>query len=217
MLGPALPNTQVFNCDSATKFLAQIQTALDCLSDTEEHNHFQYPGLNQQQLTEWLQNSSLHQTINNFASLIKLLENPTNISPAKQQEAFKAFAEITNYQQVNANTITDNIADAQQKILDLNSFYIFMSLGIVLILVVWIITIFGAISWETALFLTVFIFLFLYLFSIAYRKQGQNIINNERTELNNLTAVSQQNFEQNITHWIRGLYAAAVIANNNEE
>lgn len=212
MLGPISVNTQIFNCDSANKFLAQVQSALNCLAG--DHDHFQH--YKEESLSDWLQNGSLHQTIISVDTMLKLLNNDEEITSAKQAEAYKVFQNITNYQQTNLNDVANNIADAQQKILDLNSFYFFMSLGIVLILVIWIVAISGVISWAAALFITVFIFLFLYLFSIAYRKQGQNIINEERNNLQGVGIAAQINFEQSIVYWAKGLLAAAATTKNDE-
>lgn len=197
MLGPIIPNSQIFDCNSAAKFLGQVQSALNCLAG--DHNHFQH--YHTDSLTDWLQDGSLHQTIKN----VELLFNHKEFTSEQQKAAYAAFQEVTNYKQ-EINPISTN---TQEKILELNSFYFFMTLGIIVILIIWVVAISGAYSWATALFLTVFVFIFLYLFSIAYRKQGQNIINEERVHLENLNLSNQENFEYSITHWLQGLVAAA--------
>lgn len=197
MLGPIAAQTQIFDCNSAAKFLAQVQSALNCLSG--DHDHFQH--YHAESLTDWLQNGSLHQTIKNM----ELLFREKELTLEQQKAAYTAFQAVTNYKQ-EINPIN---TDTQEQILELNSFYFFMTVGIIVIIIIWVIAISGAYSWATALFLTVFVFLFLYLFSIAYRKQGQNIINEERVKLENINMANQENLEYSIAHWLQGLLAAA--------
>lgn len=148
-----------------------------------------------------------------FSCMVDLIQNYSNcdenIPSEKRQAAYKAFADVTGYKAFDLSKGFSTLEDETKKLLMLNSFYIFMPIFILIIIMIWLMVGFGWFDWAAGLFFTVIAFIVLYGFAVFYRINAHNIINNRSKQLLSDAEAAQANFENSIAYWPQGLFAVA--------
>ena len=191
--GPPLPILSIDGCNRSQELFNQVKTSINCVCNSKNTT---------ESLCKAIDIASILSEVP-FSCMFELLTGQfsqcdVTIPPDKQRKAFEAFSKVTGYEPANLTKIFDTLTKEQKTILAFNAFYVFVSLGIIILIAIWIMAIAGWFTWATALFLTVFLFVILYLFNIGYRVHVQNHINSHANKLEIIATETQNNFENSI-------------------
>lgn len=138
---------------------------------------------------------------------------PENVTTA----AYNAYTDVTGVKPLNMNQIFQNLYNQQNLILNFNSFYIFMPILILIILVVILGVGFKWIHWPVGLYIITFSFVILYGFSIGYRIHGETFLKGRNKNILQETEQYQKNYEESIAYLPQAIFAVAcAVANNGD-
>lgn len=144
-----------------------------------------------------------------FDLLRNYMDCNTEIPEEKRQAAYEAYVRVTGYEPVNLNEIFENIARESQITINLNAFYIFTPIAILLLIIIWLMVGFRWVPWHLALFGTVIIFYVMYLFSVAYRLNTSLYYRSKYQGIYDNITNSQAAQKDSVSYTIQGLLAAA--------
>lgn len=149
-----------------------------------------------------------------ISCMIDLITGPASdcdveIPEDRRRAAFDAFTDVTGFRPVNLGVFFHHFTNEQERLLNINTFYIFFPTFVLAMLAVWLMVGFGWFDWMAGLFLSVLIFFILYSFSLFYRIQAHNFLTNQNHLFQNEAVISQSNFEDSIAYFPQGLFAVA--------
>lgn len=149
-----------------------------------------------------------------LSCMIDLVTGPssdcgTEIPPDRRQAAFDTFSNITGFRPANLGFIFNQVTHEQRELLNIQTFYMFFPLFILSLLAIWLLVGFGWMSWPIGLFLSALVFLIIYGFSLLYRMQANNFLDNQDTIWENEVVNVQDNFEDTVAYWPQGLFGVA--------
>lgn len=132
-----------------------------------------------------------------------------DISEDKRKAAYQAFVNTTGFKGVDYSQIATEINRSTADIVNLNAFYLWVPLFIVILVILWVMVGFGWLNWAVGLFMTVLAFGILYSFNIAYRIHADRILENRRKNFGKFADTAQGQFENSVAYWPQGLFASA--------
>lgn len=132
-----------------------------------------------------------------------------DIPPDKLELAYNAFVEVTGYQPPDLRQVANEVDTQTRDIVNLNAFYIFVPILLVIVALIWVMVFFGWFHWAVGLFFTVFATVVLYFFDIAYRIHANALLNNRKEALLDIADRSQKNLQDSIAYWPQGLFAVS--------
>lgn len=132
-----------------------------------------------------------------------------DISEEKRKAAWTAFTNATGFKGIDYAKIGNELADQQALVINLNAFYLWVPLFIVILVLVWLMVGFGWFSWALGLFLTVLAFGILYSFNIAYRIHADRIMENRKKAFSTFAHDAQSQFENSVAYWPQGMFSVA--------
>lgn len=156
-----------------------------------------------------------------FISMIDVIANQSccgqKYTETIEDAAAQAFSDVTGYKPVNLDTAFDTLQHQGQIILEFNSFFFFMPVLILILIVIWLMVGFRWINWVVGLFATTLSIVVMYGFAIAYRVSALRYLNEQGIIVKQNLQNAQNNFHNSIAYWPQGLFAAtAAIANNGD-
>jgi hypothetical protein len=217
MGGPPLSDIGIFQagptgCDP--NLFAQVQNAINCqcniLGPTggiDTLCHAAYAG----QIA----------TTEPFACMIDVIANKSCCGQKYPQDvedaAAQAFADVTGYKPIDLDTAFDTLQQQSQLILEFNSFFFFMPVLILILIVIWLMVGFRWINWVVGLFATTLSIVVMYGFAIAYRVSALRYLNEQGITIKNNLQNAQNNFDQSVAYWPQGLFAATCAISKGSE
>lgn len=154
-----------------------------------------------------------------FKCMIDVIEKHstcgTTLTPETKQAAYQAFTDVTGYKPLDMQTVFETLNKDTYTIVTYTAFYIFMPVLLLFLIIVWLMVGFQWIHWPLGIFITVLAFVVLYGFSIGYRINAQNYLNQQTEALKNLSISADENLKTTIAYLPQGQYAVACsIASN---
>lgn len=198
--GPPIGHIQ--STKSKQEFFNQIQEAVDDACDKEDEGSL-CAAVAVGQIAEQ----------EPFSCMIQLVDEYMNcnedIPKEKRDAAYKAFTDVTGYNHADLKKIANEFNTENIDLVNLNAFYLFVPLIILIIVMIWVMVGFGWFNWAAGLFFTVLAFAILYSFNIAYRIHANNLLENRKKALDKIASETQSNFENSLAYWPQGFFAAA--------
>jgi hypothetical protein len=132
-----------------------------------------------------------------------------DISEDKRKAAYQAFVDTTGFRGVDYSQLSNEINRTSADIVNLNAFYLWVPLFIVILVILWVMVGFGWLNWAVGLFMTVLAFGILYSFNIAYRIHADRLLENRRKNFGKFAQTAQSQFENSVAYWPQGLFSVA--------
>lgn len=97
----------------------------------------------------------------------------TPIVPELITKAAKVFKELTGFDPSELTSTSNTEKEVAKKIINYNAFFIYLPIGLLFFIAIWLMVGFGWIIWPVGIFLTMFLVIIVYIFNITYRVEAQ--------------------------------------------